>query len=775
MPVLLKDFARVEIGGDFRRGALDFAGGEVVGGIVVMRSGGNALSVIEGVKAKIAQLQPSLPAGVVIRPFYDRSTLFERSMGTLRTALTEEIILVILAHILFLWHFRSVWIVTLPLPVSILASFLALKAFGGTSNIMSLCGIAIAIGVLVDGAIVMTENVLRRCSETEKPGFDTILAAARQVGRPVAFAMAIILLAFVPVFALSGQEGRLFHPLALAKTFAMLAAAVLSITLVPAMCVLLVRGPFPAENRNFVMRALLRIYDPVLDWSLRHAKTVLGLAAMIFAGSLLLVKNVGSQFMPPLNEGSLLFMPTFAPGTSLTEVKRVMAWQDQVFVSFPEVELAVGKLGRAETATDPAPVEMIETTITLKPASEWRAGMTREKLIAEMTAKLQQVPGSIPGFIQPIEGRVLMLSTGIRAPLGIKLFGDDLDALQKWALEAEQLVRSVPGATGVAATRVQGRPYLQITPDRDALAQRGLRMAEVMDVIETGLGGTEAGVAVQGRARVPIQVRLQRGERDDIERVRDLMVKNVPLGQIAKIERVEGPNEITSEDGRLRVSIQANVEGRDAGSFAEDVSEKLTRELLPRLPAGITLAYSGDHEQQAHARHTLMLIVPCVLLVIFLLLNQVYRSVREAAHVLLAVPFALSGGAVLQWALGIPFSVAVWVGYIALFGTAIQTAVVMVVYLEESVARGGDLLQAVKDGARLRLRPKVMTVATIVASLLPVLWSTQTGSEVMKPIAVPVIGGMISSLLHILIVTPVLFWWVRRGPLHNPDKFAFGG
>lgn len=770
--VQLKDIARVEIGGDFRRAVLDAGGSEVVGGIVVMRSGENARAVIEAVKAKITQLQPALPEGVVITPFYDRSTLIERCLGTLKQALTEEIILVILAHILFLWHFRSILIVTLPLPISILVSFIAMQEFGISANLMSLAGVAIAIGVLVDGAIVMTENVIRRCSEAEKPTFEVILAAARQVGRPIFFAMAIILLAFIPVFALTGQEGRLFHPLAFAKTFAMLAAAVLSITLVPALCATLMSGPFPAENRNHLMRVLLRLYDPLLDFALKHTRLVLVLAAGIFATSLLLVRNVGSQFMPPLNEGSLLFMPTFVPGTSLNEVKRVMAWQDQVFASFPEVELAVGKLGRADTATDPAPVEMIETTITLKPEHEWREGMTRDKLIAEMTERLKQVPGSIPGFIQPIEGRVLMLATGIRAQLGIKLLGDDLDALQKWAFEVEKVVHEVPGATGVATSRVQGRPHIQIEPNREALAQRGLRVDEVLEVIETGLGGKEAGVVIEGRARVPIQIRLQRGERDDIERLRDLMVKNIPLGQIASIQRIEGPNEITSEDGQLRVSVQTNVEGRDLGSFVEEVKQRLTTDIQPRLPRSITLGYSGDYEHQQHAQRTLLFIVPCVLLIIFLLLHHIYRSAAEAAHVLLAVPFALSGGFLLQWAMNIPFSVAVWVGYIALFGTAIQTAIVMVVYLEESVARGGDLIQAVKDGARLRLRPKVMTVATIIASLLPVLWSTQTGSEVMKPIAVPVIGGMISSLLHILIVTPVLFAWMRRVPLHNPDNSA---
>ncbi|MFZ4764602.1 MAG: efflux RND transporter permease subunit, partial [Roseimicrobium sp.] len=774
--VLLKDIARVEVGGDYRSAVLDVGGSEVVGGIVVMRNGENARAVIDAVKAKIAQLQPALPAGVVITPFYDRSTLIDRCLHTLKQSLFEEILLVILAHVLFLWHFRSILIVTLPLPISLLVSFIAMKECGLTANLMSLCGLAIAIGVLVDGAIVMTENVIRRCSEVEKPDLSTILAAAQQVGRPVFFSMAIILLAFVPVFALTGQEGRLFHPLAFAKTFAMLAAAVLSVTLVPALCATLMRGPFPAEDRNRLMRLLLRLYDPALDFALKHARLVMVLAAGVLATSLLLVRNVGIQFMPPLHEGSLLFMPTFVPGTALSEVKRVMAWQDQVFASFPEVQLAVGKLGRADTATDPAPVEMVETTITLKPQHEWRAGMTLDKLIAEMTAQLQQVPGSIPGFLQPIEGRVLMLATGIRAQLGIKLLGDDLHALQKWAGEIEKLVRQIPGATGVATSSVLGRPYLQIEPNRVALAQRGLRVDEVLDVIQTGLGGKEAGVVLEGRARVPIQVRLQRGERDDIERVRDLRVNNVPLGQLATIQRVAGPNEITSEDGQLRVAVQTNIAGRDPGSFVQEVQGRISTDIVPRLPQGITIAYSGDYEHQEHARRTLLFIVPCVLLIIFLLLHHIYRSVAEAAHVLLAVPFALSGGFLLQWAMQIPFSVAVWIGYIALFGTAIQTAIVMVAYLDESVARGGELLQAIKDGARLRLRPKVMTVATIVASLLPMLWSTQTGAEIIKPIAVPVIGGMVSSLVHILIITPVLFAWLRRSNLlrneHDAEEAA---
>ena len=812
VPIQLKEVARVEIGGDFRRGVLDIGGHEIVGGTVVMRTGENAREVIRRVKEKIAQLQPSLPDGVTIKPFYDRSELIDRSVATLKLALVEEVILVILAHIIFLWHFRSILIVTLPLPVAILVSFIGMKQLGLTSNIMSLAGIAIAIGVLVDGAIVLTENVLRRCGQAEQERgrrltaderFDAVLAAATQVGRPIFFAMAIIICAFVPVFWLTGQEGRLFHPLAFAKTFAMFGAAVLAVTLVPALCTLLMRGPFHREERNVVMRPLLRIYEPALDFALRRPKTVLALAGVILVSSLVLAfglprswqarlaafpqaqsiaRGMGREFMPPLNEGSLLFMPTLVPATSLSEVKRVMAWQDRVFASFPEVQCAVGKLGRADTATDPAPTEMIETTITLKPESQWRRGVTRQSLVRELTEALKQVPGSVPGFLQPIEGRVLMTSTGIRAQLGVKLFGAHLDELQKWAFEVEKLVREVRGATGVASSRVQGKPHLEIEPDRDAIARHGLRARDVLDIVEIGLGGAEAGTILEGGNRAAVQLRLQRSEREDIERIKDLLItsatgKVIPLGQVATIRRVEGPSEIASENGRLRAFVQANVDPqlRDLGSFVEEVKARVAREIVPRLPRGITVEYAGEYENQLRAAATLRVIIPAVLVIIFLILTLVYRRAGDAAHVLLAVPFAMSGGVILQWLMGIPFSVAVWVGYIALFGTAIQTGVVMVVYLEEALQRAkrecgaaftfADLIQSAKDGAYLRLRPKVMTVATIIASLLPILWSTRTGAEVMKPIAVPVIGGMLSSLVHILIITPVLFVWLRRGEL----------
>ncbi|HEY5914414.1 MAG TPA: CusA/CzcA family heavy metal efflux RND transporter, partial [Verrucomicrobiae bacterium] len=585
-PVYLRDVATIQLGGDFRRGALDVNGKESVGGVVVMRNGQNGREVIRQVKEKLAQLAPSLPPGVSIKPFYDRSTLIERSINTLRRALTEELILVALAHIIFLWHFRSILIVTIPLPVSILISFILMRQFGINSNIMSLSGIAIAIGVLVDAGIVMTENVIRHCERAEarlggrrrltpQQTWQTTLEAAHQVGRPIFFAMLIIILAFMPVFTLVGQEGKLFHPLAYTKTFAMIGATLLAVTIVPVLCSFLVKGPFRPESENWIMKRLLLVYNPALDWALTHRRAVLGSAAGLLALALFLAfglprpvsraleaarwphaaklaRGMGSEFMPTLNEGSLLFMPVLLPSTSLTEIKRLISWQDQVLKQVPEVDSAAGKLGRSETATDPAPVEMIETTIELKPQAQWRPGLTKEKLIAELTEKLSQAPGYVPGFLHPIEGRILMLSTGIRAQVGVKIFGDNLALMQQKAAQVAEIIRAIPGAAGVTASRNQGKPYLNIEVDRVAMARYGLRARTVLDAVETGLGGKNVTTTIEGRQRFPIQVRFQRDDRDDIERLRDVLVftpggKAIPLGQLAKFSRVIGPSEITSE------------------------------------------------------------------------------------------------------------------------------------------------------------------------------------------------------------------------------------
>lgn len=860
-PIFLKDVATVQIGGDFRRGALDLNGREAVGGTVVMRTGENARAVIQRIKDKIREISGSLPPGVSIRAFYDRSELIDHTIDTLKHALIEEIILVTLAHILFLWHFRSILIVTLPLPVSILISFLLMKEFGITSNIMSLTGIAIAIGVLVDAAIVVTENVIRHCEEAEKlrnraltsqETWDTTLEACKQVGRPIFFAMAIIILAFVPVFALTGQEGKLFHPLAFTKTFAMVGSTLLAVTLVPVLCSVLVRGPFHSEEQNVVMRFLLHLYEPALDWALKHRRTVIGAALGILAASLLvafglpagmtrkireagfprvanLVAGFGKEFMPPLNEGSLLYMPVMIPKTGLKEIQRVMSWQDRVIAQAPEVESVAGKLGRFETATDPAPTEMLETTIMLKPEflpngwfgvkrnPAWRKGMTMAKLKAELTEKMKQVPGYVPAFLQPIENRILMLYTGIRAQVGVKIYGDDLSMIQRKAFEVEKIIKAIDGAVGVSPSRVQGKPYLNIRVDRQAMARYGLSAREVLDAVEIGIGGKNVSTTIEGRQRFPIQIRVERGERDDIEELSRILIAArpgmnaggaamplgfvgsvapttpgapvagvtrpdpntiayIPLGMVAKITREIGANEIASENGKLRSYVQANVQGRDLGGFVQEIETKLAT-----VPwEGMTYRMTGEYENQRRFVQTILVVFPIVLLIIFALLYMVYHSALEAAHVMLAVPFALSGGVLLQKILGYDFNGAVWVGYIALFGTAVQTGVVMVVYLEETVksrmAKLGDafayadLVQAVKDGARLRLRPKVMTVATIVASLMPIMWSQRQGAEVMKPLATPVIGGMLSSLVHILIVTPVIFLWLRNRELKKAQQ-----
>ena len=805
-PLYLRDVATIQIGGDFRRGTLDVNGREVVGGIVIMRYGENAYRVIEAVKARLATMAAGLPAGVSIASFYDRSELIDRAIKTLKHALTEEIILVTLMHILFLFHFRSILVVTLPLPASLLISFILMDRFGIPSHIMSLTGIAISIGVLVDAGIVMTENVIRHCELAEirlrrrltgPEVFQETLTAATQVGRPMVFSMAIIIFAFVPVFMLTGQEGKLFHPLALTKSFALLGAVLLAITAVPVFCTILVRGPFKPESENLLMKYLLRLYDPVLDWALTHRKIVIGLAAALLASATLVAFGLprsitarlspqiarhftgfGSEFMPTLEEGSLLFMPVLLPATSLSEVKRIMAWQDRFISAHPAVASVAGKLGRADTATDTAPVEMIETTIMLKPADQWPLGTTKASIIADLSSKLMNVPGYVPGFLQPIENRILMTSTGIRAQVGVKIFGDDLAALQRKAFEVERVINQVQGAVGVAPSRVQGKPYLEITIDRDRMSRYGLRAQQLLEYVETGFGGTTISTTLQGRERWPLQVRLEQADRDDIDKFGDLLIPtpagpHVPLRELAEIKRVVGPSEISSENGRLRVFVQANVGDRDLGGFVEEIKTRVTQDVP--LDPGMTIEYSGQYEHQLRARQTLFYVFPTVLLIIFGLLIMTFKSITEAAHVILAVPFALTGGVMLQAMLGYNFSVAVWVGYIALFGTAIQTGIIMVIYLEEAVAKkqlelGGTLtrvalLEAIKAGARLRLRPKVMTVATSIASLLPIFWLDRTGVEVMRPLAAPVVGGMLSSLIHILVVTPVLFAWLRERKL----------
>ena len=792
VPVYLRQVADIKIGDAFRAAALVKGTDEAVGGVVVARYGVSSVDVIKAVKQKIAALQPGLPAGVKIIPFYDRSALIERAVGTLRRALIEETIVVTVINILFLLHARSVLIVTIPLPLAVLTAFLFMRYLGISSNIMSLAGIAIAIGVLVDAAIVVTENAFR---SIEKRGvnprnrarvLETVLESTRLVGRPIVFSMAIIILAFIPVFALTGQEGKLFHPLAFTKTFAMAGATLLSVTLVPVLCSLLIGGRIRGEDANPIMRPLVALYRPVLRWALRRPALTLLAAALVFAGAVALIPRIGKEFMPPLNEGDLMFMPVTDPAIGLPQAIEIAKKQNAAIARAPEVAGVVAKIARAETSTDPAPLNMTETVVSLKPQTQWRPGMTREKLIAELD-EATALPGVANIWTQPIINRINMLTTGIRSEVGVKVFGSDLKVLEDRARAVAETLRRIPGAADVYPEQVSGAPYLDIRVDRQAAARYGIGVGAIQDVIETAVGETNLTLTIEGRQRFPVRVRYAAAYRSSSEALAGVLVTapsgtQVPLGQLAQIRRVEGPAMVASENGLLVVTVLLNVRGRDVGSFVDEARAAVARSVP--LPPGSYVEWSGQYENELRARQRLMIVVPIVLAVIYLLLYLTYRSLLEAAHVLLAVPFALSGGIYLLYALGYNFSVAVWVGFIALFGTAVQTAVVMVIYLEEAVASkrealGGELtrpalLEAVTEGALLRLRPKVMTVSTVVASLLPIMWSTSTGAEVMKPLATPVLGGMVSSLAHVLLVTPVIFYWLRERELRSaqPQRAA---
>ncbi len=757
-PIYVRNVAAVKLGNAFRVGVLDRDGKEAVGGVVIARYGANALEVIEGVKEKLKSLASGLPPGVRIVPFYDRTELIGRATGTLKRALIEELLLVTLAHIIFLFHFRSILIVTIPLPLAVLVSFLFMHYLGISSNLMSLAGIAIAIGVLVDAGIVVTENAFR---QVEKKGvstrdrrrvWETVLEATQLVGRPIFFSMTIIILAFVPVFALTGREGKLFHPLAFTKTFAMVAATVIAVTLVPVLCTLLLGGRVHKEEDNLVMRALHGIYRPALRLALAHRALTILLAAALFGGALYLATRIGSEFMPELNEGDLMYMPITDPAISVDEALRVMQMQDETIKSFPEVAWVVGKAGRAETSTDPAPVNMNETIIHLKPPAEWRPGMTRERLIAEMDEKLV-MPGVQNIWTQPIINRIEMLTTGIRTQIGVKIFGSDLNQLERLSLEVAAALRSVPGASNVSPEPLTGAAYIDIEVNRQAAARYGIDVKAVQDVIDVGIGETNLSMTIEGRKRFPVRVRYAPEFRTSPDALGQLLVPapngaQIPLAQLADIRTAQGASMIPSESGLLRGTVLLNVRGRDVIGFVEEARKILDSKVT--LPTGYYFEWSGQYQDQQRARARLQLVLPIVLLVIFVL-----------------------------YALGYNFSVAVWVGFIALFGTAVQTGMVMVIYLNEAVERKqaeagqltmANLREAIMEGAVLRLRPKVMTVSTVVAGLLPIMWSTSAGAEVMKPLATPVLGGMVSSLIHVLIVTPVIFFWLRGREVRREER-----
>jgi Cu(I)/Ag(I) efflux system membrane protein CusA/SilA len=788
IPVFVRQVAEVKTGDAFRASALIKGTTEAVGGVVVARYGVSTIDVINRVKAKITALEAGLPRGVRIVPFYDRSDLIARAVDTLKRALLEETLIVTLAHMVFLMHLRSVLIVTLPLPLAVLITFLAMRYLGISANIMSLAGIAIAIGVLVDAAIVVTENAFRfleqrRIDPRDRPAVAaTVREATRLVGRPIFFSMAIILLAFLPVFALTGQEGKLFHPLAFTKTFAVAGATLLSVTLVPVLCTLLLGGKMHGEGANPVMRPLIWLYRPLLRWALRHRVLTIGAAVLVFAGALSLVPYIGREFMPPLNEGDVMFMPVTDPAISLPQAIAIVQQQNAAIQQFPEVDTVVAKIARADTSTDPAPLNMTETVIHLKPASDWRPEMTREKLIGELDAATT-MPGVANIWTQPIINRINMLTTGIRSEVGVKLFGHDLTALEERARVVAEVLRRIPGAADVYPERVTGAPYLDVRVNREAAARYGITIGAIQDVIEMAVGEANLVLTIEGRQRFPVRVRYAPPYRSSPEALASVPVPapngmQLPLGQLVEMKQVSGPSMISSENGLLVVTVLLNVRGRDVGSFIEEAKTIVAQTV--KLSQGSYIEWSGQYENELRARQRLQIVIPVVLAVIYLLLYLTYHSLLEAAHVLLAVPFALSGGLSLLYVLGYNISVAVMVGFIALFGTAVQTAVVMVIYLEEAVvhkrqALGGrltraTLLEAVTEGALLRLRPKVMTVSTVVASLLPIMWSHSTGAEVMKPLATPVLGGMVSSLIHVLLVTPVIFYWLRERELRREEE-----
>ncbi|MGA9068751.1 MAG: efflux RND transporter permease subunit, partial [Terracidiphilus sp.] len=640
--------------------------------------------------------------------------------------------------------------------------------------------------VLVDAGIVMTENVIRQAEQYEQEHgnyrehiWEITLNAARLVGRPISFAMVIIILAFIPVFALTGMGGKMFHPLAFTKTFAMVCSTMMAITLVPVLCTFLIRGKLHREDENPVMRLLRTIYKPVLSWALRHRMITLSAALALFGAAVYTATTIGTEFMPPLDEETALFMPISDPRISLTEATKILRQQDAIISADPEVAMVVGKVGRAETSTDPAPVNMSETTITFKPKDQWPKGLTKDAILARLDEKLQ-IPGVTNIWTQPIRNRIDMLSTGIRTQIGIKVFGPDLTVIEQISEQIKDVVSQVPGATDLYAERTTGSPYLEMTVDRASADRYGLNVADVEDAIETAVGGKNLTTTIEGRQRFPVRVRYARDFRENPQQLGDVLVTGsngaqVPLIKVVSIKTTLGPSMISSENGLLRGSVLLNVRGRDVGGFVDQAQRTVAQQV--KMPPGYYVEWSGQYENQISARKRLEMVIPIVLVIIFVLLYRTYGSAKEAAHVLLAVPFALSGGIFLVKALHLNFSVAVWVGFIALFGTAVQTGVVMVIYLREAVTRriaaDGQLTRAglhaaVMEGALLRLRPKVMTVATVVAGLLPLMWSTRTGAEFMRPLAAPVLGGMVSSLIHVLIVTPVIFTWLcERELLQN--------
>jgi copper/silver efflux system protein len=819
-PVLISDLGTVTFGPDIRRGVAEWNGdGETVGGIVVMRTGMNALNVINGIKEKLAQIKSSLPPGVELVAGYDRSGLIHQSISTLQRDLIEEAVIVSLVIIIFLFHFRSALIPILTLPIAVVASFIPMYYLHVTSNIMSLGGLALAIGVLVDAAIVMVENGYRHLSEHQTAAQEVIsnepissdqlattpreegitaprkipeterrrilLDSAKQVGPAIFFSLLIIVVSFLPVFLLEAQEGRMFRPLAWTKTLSVGFSSILAITLVPVLMVLFIRGRLTPESRNPISRLTQAIYLPVLKLCLRFRKTTLLVNLLFLALTLPIAFGIGSQFMPPLYEGSSLYMPTALPGISIGQASRLLQEQDRIIRTFPEVASVFGTVGRSDSATDNAPLDMYDTTIMLKPRSAWQAGMTYDKLIQQMDAKLQ-FPGLSNTWTMPIENRLDMELTGIKTPVGLKIQGPNLEGIQQVGAQIQQVLTGIPDVRSIFAERVAQGFYLNIQVNRAEAARYGLTIADVQQAITSGIGGQTVAENIEGRERYPVNVRYNRDFRDDVQALQNVLIgtptgAQIPISEVAKISFSRGPSMIRDEDGELTGYVYFDLNTTDYGGFVANATRLLNEKLS--LPAGFTYKWSGEYEFELRAKKRLELILPIVFFVIFLLLYMVFHSVTEAAVLIFPTIYALTGGLILQKLLGYNFSVAAWVGYIALFGIAVETGVVMVVYLHEALdrrvnsgvpLRREDIEAATIEGAVQRLRPKLMTVTVVLASLIPILWETGVGSDVMKPIAAPIVGGMITSTIHVLILVPVFFALMKERALKRGSTNMLG-
>ena len=793
-PVLLRDVATIQVGPEMRRGIAELNGeGDVAGGVVVMRSGKNARTTIEGVKAKLAALKPSLPAGVEVVETYDRSKLIDRAVDNLQSKLVEEFIVVAVVCAIFLFHLRSALVAVVALPVGVLAAFVVMRWQGVSANILSLGGIAVAIGAMTDASVVMVENMAKHIeafearhgrAPTRAERWALVVESCVEVGPALFFSLLVIALSFVPVFALEAQEGRLFSPLAFTKTYAMAAAAGLSVTLVPVLMGYFIRGHIPHETANPVNRFLIAIYRPVLDAVLRSPRTTLVVAAALLALTAAPVMRLGAEFMPALDEGDLLYMPSALPGLSVSKASQLLQQTDRLIKTVPEVERVFGKAGRADTATDPAPLEMFETTIQFKPRDQWRAGMTTDKLVDELD-RVVKVPGLSNIWVPPIRNRIDMLATGIKSPVGIKVAGADLATIDRLATQIEIAVKGVPGVSSALAERLTGGRYIDVDVDRLAAARYGLSVADVQAVVSTAIGGDNVGEVIQGRERYPVNVRYPREIRDSLERLRQLPFvtekgATVLLQDVARVSIEEGPPMLRSENARLSGWIYVDVRGRDLGSVVNDMQAAVAKQVP--MPAGYAVSWSGQFEYLERATQRLKLVVPVTLAVIFVLLYLLFRSFGDAALVMAAVPLSLVGGFWLVWALGHSISVATAVGFIALAGVAAEFGVVMLIYLKNAHARrlvagepdnDATLLAAIREGAVLRVRPKAMTVAVVMAGLLPIMWGTGTGSEVMTRIAAPMVGGMVTAPLLSMLVIPAAWYLLHRrrssGPLASAE------